>query len=153
MAYELKYFTEKDMYDTTVKGGKYYAENESFYDTFSETEHDELKAGADRAREDIGGRCKMSSGVRCLALNSAVGGKDGSDHTKCMAFDLQPLDCTVSEAYEILKQKHMNGTYFAKIIIERKSNGVEWIHITVATTKFKEDNPTWTETIFASIIK
>lgn len=78
------------------------------------------------AREVLGVPIMVTSGYRCPALNRAVGGVQGSQHTMGEAADLVPADGSVKTLMRLFVIL-MDGA-FDQLILEHKS-GKSWIHV------------------------
>lgn len=85
-----------------------------------------LSYGIQLIRNVLGIPMKISSGYRCEALNRAVGGANGSYHTKCLAIDFNPIGMNIKEAYNKIANSNIP---FDKLILEKNSKGVQWIHV------------------------
>ncbi len=73
------------------------------------------------------GPSTVSSGIRCPALNAAVGGAPTSQHKYGQAADIVPLKMSVKKAFEILSKSKIP---FGQLIYE-KHGDVEWLHISL----------------------
>lgn len=65
----------------------------------------------------------ISSGYRCLALNTAIGGSPNSQHTRGEAADLSVRGRTLAEVYNWLR----TNTPFDQLIREFPPRG--WVHV------------------------
>ena len=72
------------------------------------------------AREALG-RLRVNSGLRDIATNTTVGGRDGSLHTTGRAVDLHPLDVSFEKAYDWMR----NGVLKSKF---RECIWEQWGH-------------------------
>ena len=68
----------------------------------------------------------ISSGYRCPALNSAVGGSPTSQHMRGQACDIHIP--SVSQGKQWMEWI-MDNTTFDQLIWERNSQGTHWIHV------------------------
>jgi len=71
------------------------------------------------------GRIKITSGFRCLELNTVIGSSSKSSHIKGEAVDIKPLEKDVT-LLDIIKYIY-NNLEFRELILEYGLNG--WIHI------------------------
>jgi len=71
------------------------------------------------------GRMKITSGFRCLELNTAIGSSKSSSHVKGEAADFKPLEENVS-LLDIIEYVY-NNLDFRELILEYGING--WIHV------------------------
>lgn len=69
----------------------------------------------------------ISSGIRCDALNKAVGGSPTSQHPLGQAVDIIPRRMSVKKAFEMLSKSKIP---FGQLIYE-KHGETEWIHISL----------------------
>ena len=94
-----------------------------------------LAAFLDELREAWGSAIRVSSGFRCLALNNAVGGVQGSAHLYGKAADISPVNGKMNE-FEAFLKKWLKGRKFDQCIWETsKSSGARWIHISLYSNK------------------
>lgn len=94
-----------------------------------------LAAFLDEMREAWGSGIRVSSGFRCLQLNKAVGGVDGSAHTLGNAADLVPVNGRQAEFERFLKS-WLKGKKFDQAIWEQsKSSGGRWVHFSLYSNK------------------
>ena len=70
------------------------------------------------------GPLHINSGFRSLAVNSAVGGVHGSQHTLGQAADVVPLKMDLDHAFQSVKARDIP---FDQLILEPS-----WIHISIA---------------------
>jgi zinc D-Ala-D-Ala carboxypeptidase len=78
----------------------------------------------------------ISSGFRCLALNSAVGSKSTSQHVKGEAVD---FTCpTFGSVDQIVKAIIDSDIEYDQIISEFASNGGGWVHISFSDANKKQ---------------
>lgn len=71
----------------------------------------------------------VSSGFRCEALNSAVGGVADSAHVTGFAADLQVKGPTEEFFNYVAAWLKATGTKFDQLIIESNGRGAQWVHI------------------------
>lgn len=85
----------------------------------------------DPIREQWDAPVIVSSGYRCPKLNAAVGGKNGSDHTKGLAADLQPKkkdEASIRSLFETIC--NMRNLPFDRVLLEHnKAKTTWWVHI------------------------
>jgi hypothetical protein len=91
----------------------------------------------DPLREAYGSAIRVSSGYRCPALNSAVGGVKTSQHRKGQAADI-----TVGSRSENMKLFKLIQTLnlpFCQLIFEKgdKKVGPDWVHVSYDKTNVK----------------
>jgi zinc D-Ala-D-Ala carboxypeptidase len=72
--------------------------------------------------------CRISSGFRCLAVNSAVGGSTTSAHIDGDAVDFTVAGMTNKQICEAIIRAKIK---FDQLIDENK-NGKQWVHISFA---------------------
>ena len=82
------------------------------------------------------GPIRVTSGFRSVALNSAIGGSNKSQHTKCEAVDLQHITRGKSENLKIFNALISLGLEYDQCILEfggatetEDSKCPDWIHI------------------------
>jgi hypothetical protein len=75
-------------------------------------------------RQVLGVKVKVTSWYRCPALNSAVGGAEGSEHTTGGAADIVP-ECDLWIAYEWCRVNPNVG----QVIIYLRDGAPAWIHV------------------------
>ena len=78
----------------------------------------------DPLREKIGA-IKITSGYRTPEYNKQIGGSPTSQHCKGEAVDMQPLNKSIQEVFEIIKKEFD----FDQVILEKNNSGAEWIHV------------------------
>lgn len=86
----------------------------------------------DKVRDRFGKPIYISSGFRCTALNSAVGGVKGSQHQKGQAADIITSHTRVDLAgqKELFKLIYNSGIEYDQLIWEKGNDeGPAWIHI------------------------
>ncbi len=85
----------------------------------------------DPLREKWGAPIIVTSGYRCPALNRAVGGSSGSQHTKGEAADIRTLSDSREDNMKLLRCLLNSGIEFDQVIAENvDSQGrPDWIHI------------------------
>jgi len=91
----------------------------------------ELLSILEGVREYFNSPVKVTSCVRCVGHNKAVGGVDGSQHTLGMAADIQVFEISPSDVYD-----YINSTYGDEVSIGkyktfchidiRKPGGFRW---------------------------
>lgn len=84
----------------------------------------------DPIREAWGSAINVTSGYRCPALNSAVGGVKTSAHKYGWAADLQPRNGLQAEFERFIRNwaKATPGIRYDQIIVE-KSKSARWVHV------------------------
>ena len=82
------------------------------------------------------GAIRVTSGFRSVALNSAIGGSNKSQHTKCEAVDLQHITRGKSDNLKIFNALISLGLEYDQCILEfggatgtEDSKCPDWIHI------------------------
>lgn len=89
----------------------------------------------DEMREAWGSGIRVSSGFRCLQLNSAVGGVSGSAHTTGNAADISPVNGKMNE-FEAFLKRWLRDKNFDECIWEySKSSGSRWVHFSLYSNK------------------
>lgn len=89
----------------------------------------------DELREAWGSAIRVSSGFRCVALNNAVGGVQGSAHQYGNAADISPVNGKMNE-FEAFLKKWLKGRKFDQCIWETsKSTGGRWVHFSLYSNK------------------
>lgn len=84
----------------------------------------------DPLREAFGRPIIVTSGYRCLELNTAVGGSPTSAHLQGYAADLVPKDGDVQRFLEFTYFWLLRtGTPYDQLIAETSSKGAKWMHI------------------------
>lgn len=82
----------------------------------------------DPIRYEWGHPIYVSSGYRCLKLNTAVGGARNSGHKYGWTADLMVRDRSIREFADFIKSwMDRNGYAYDEILFE-KSGGTEWVH-------------------------
>ena len=82
-----------------------------------------LARGLDEVRRLLGHRLRINSGYRCPALNAAVGGAEGSQHTIGLAAD---FECPgFGTPLEIVAEIHRSPIVFDQCILEFG----RWVHL------------------------
>lgn len=85
-------------------------------------------------RDTIGQPIRVSSGYRCIELNSSIGGSSTSQHCKGEALDLQGIRSANSEIFNLIK----DTMEFDQLIWEfGDDNNPQWVHVSYTT---KRDN-------------
>lgn len=82
---------------------------------------------AQEVRDLLGVPMIITSAVRCPALNAKVGSSNKSQHLTLQAIDFVPSKMTLQQAFDKIRKSDLQ---FGQLIIE-KSNGKEWIHISI----------------------
>ena len=94
-----------------------------------------LAAFLDELRAAWGSGIRVSSGFRCVALNNAVGGVQGSAHQYGNAADISPVNGKMNE-FEAFLKKWLKGRKFDQCIWETsKSTGGRWVHFSLYSNK------------------
>lgn len=88
----------------------------------------------DEVRERFGSAIVVSSGYRCPALNSAVGGVSTSQHVKGQAADLVPASGNGADVGGIFLAALAVGGYDQLIYEHNKRKGTRWVHISVSSS-------------------
>lgn len=85
----------------------------------------------DPLREKWGAPIIVTSGYRCPALNRAVGGASGSQHTKGEAADIRSMSDSRDDNMKLLRCLLNSGIEFDQVIAENvDSQGrPDWIHV------------------------
>lgn len=83
----------------------------------------------DPLRELWGAPLMVTSGYRCLALNSAVGGVANSHHLRGMAADLVTMSNRVSENRRLMDVLVGSGLRWTQAIWECNRRGATWVHV------------------------
>jgi hypothetical protein len=95
-------------------------------------------AGLELVRSLLGDNpIRISSGYRCLALNSAIGSKPSSQHIKAEAVD---FTCpTFGDPRMIVKAIVASGIPFHQIALEHyDGSGGGWCHLSFSDTNIKQ---------------
>lgn len=93
-----------------------------------------LIAKLDEVCGRFGSAIVVSSGYRCPALNSAVGGVSTSQHVKGQAADLVPASGNVADVGGIFLAALSVGGYDQLIYEHNKKKGTRWVHISVSSS-------------------
>ena len=89
----------------------------------------------DEMREAWGSGIRVSSGFRCVLLNKAVGGVDGSAHQYGNAVDIVPVNGKQKE-FEAFLKTWLKDRKFDQCIWETsKSSGGKWVHFSLYSNK------------------
>ena len=91
-----------------------------------------LAGFAERIREIVGHPLIITSGFRCTALNSYLGGALVSQHLLCEAIDIVCNKMTVRGMYNKIKASDLK---YDQMIIETNKAGSEWLHISIGSRK------------------
>lgn len=87
----------------------------------------------------------VTSGIRCPALNKAVGGDDESQHLFAEAADIVVQGVSVEQVWNDLKSGKIIPVKLISQCIWEKKNGREWLHIAMNTPRYlassKGDKP------------
>lgn len=120
-----EHFTLEELSTTNKKEFK--AENIKYAGKFLDGKIQHLANFAEKVREIINSPMEITQGVRCPALNKAVGGVSTSFHCKCEAIDFVPRKIIVKKAFDLLRNSNLE---FDELIYEIKDKK-EWIHIAI----------------------
>jgi len=94
-----------------------------------------LAAFLDQMREAWGSGIRVSSGFRCVQLNNAVGGVQGSAHVYGNAVDISPVNGKMNE-FEAFLKRWLKGKKFDQCIWETsKTSGGRWVHFSLYSNK------------------
>lgn len=86
----------------------------------------------DVIREKCGFPINVTSGYRCVELNSAVGGAKTSQHMKGEAADLQGKNKEQTrKIFEVAKELNLHD----QLLFEKNKKGVQWVHISYKRPK------------------
>jgi hypothetical protein len=88
----------------------------------------------DEMREAWGSGIRVSSGFRCPALNSAVGGVQNSAHQYGNAVDISPVNGKMAE-FEAFLNRWLKGKKWDQCIYETSKTGGRWIHFGLYSNK------------------
>ena len=89
-----------------------------------------LATELEKLRKFIGRPVLVYSAFRCPALNTAVGGSKGSQHTKGQAADFAVVGYTDRKGLEFIFEWCRNHLTYRQIILEVPADGrTPWIHI------------------------
>lgn len=88
----------------------------------------------DEMREAWGSGIRVSSGFRCPALNSAVGGVQNSAHQYGNAVDITPVNGKMAE-FEAFLKRWLKGKKWDQCIYESSKTGGRWIHFGLYSNK------------------
>ena len=91
-----------------------------------------LAGFAERVREIVGYPLIITSGFRCKALNTYLGGALVSQHLLCEAIDIVCNKMTVKGMYNKIKASDLK---YDQMIIETNKSGSEWLHISIGSRK------------------
>ncbi|MCK5236149.1 MAG: peptidase M15 [Deltaproteobacteria bacterium] len=73
------------------------------------------------------GRTTVNSGLRVIAVNTAVGGSDNSEHIEGKAGDIDPAEAGIKEVFNWIMASDLK---YGQLIYEKRGD-VEWIHISL----------------------
>jgi len=73
----------------------------------------------------------ITSGIRCLEVNEAIGGASNSSHLKGTAVDFITTKIKIKTAFDKIRNSNLE---FGQLIYE-KTDKSEWIHISMGATK------------------
>lgn len=99
-----------------------------------------LAKSMQRVRDILGFPILISSGVRCPALNKAVGGAKNSQHVKCEAVDfvlVNPTPTMNDQLWWAYKKLRSSAIEFDQLIYEVRGKS-EWIHISFCDNNRRE---------------
>lgn len=103
-----------------------------------EREHlEELMEFMDGFRAYWGGPLLVSSGFRCEALNTLVGGAKNSSHRYGWGVDFVPANNKKMECYEKF-QEYLKDKEFDELLLERNSRGKIWLHFALKSYQGKQ---------------
>lgn len=88
----------------------------------------------DEMREAWGSGIRVSSGFRCPALNSAVGGVQNSAHQYGNAVDITPVNGKMAE-FEAFLKRWLRGKKWDQCIYESSKTGGRWVHFGLYSNK------------------
>lgn len=91
----------------------------------------------DPLRESWGSGIKVTSGYRCSALNSAVGGSKTSAHNSGYAADLVPVNGKIKEFKSFVISWLKTNKILFDQYIDEKSGSSEWVHISIRNNSGK----------------
>lgn len=83
----------------------------------------------DSLRELWGGALIVTSGYRCKALNTAVGGVVNSHHLRGMAADLVPIGGIPADCRRLINVLTASSLKWTQAILERNCRGSTWVHV------------------------
>ena len=91
----------------------------------------------DPLREKWGAPIIVTSGYRCPALNRAIGGASGSQHTKGEAADIRTLSDSREDNMKLLKYLLDSGIEFDQVIAENVDGAgrPDWIHVSFTRSR------------------
>lgn len=91
----------------------------------------------DPLREKWGAPIIVTSGYRCPALNRAIGGASGSQHTKGEAADIRTLSDSREDNMKLLKCLLDSGIEFDQVIAENVDGAgrPDWIHVSFTRSR------------------
>ena len=129
------YFTLREFFysETAAKRGI-----QNIPDDFWVVENIKLKLlpALNLLREAWGGPIKISSGFRCLELNTAIGGAKKSMHMKGLAADLIPGNGDM-KFFKAFVPVFFEDKAFDQIILE-KSGSSEWVHFGIENNEGRQ---------------
>ena len=91
----------------------------------------------DPLREKWGAPIIVTSGYTCPALNRAIGGASGSQHTKGEAADIRTLSDSREDNMKLLKCLLDSGIEFDQVIAENVDGAgrPDWIHVSFTRSR------------------
>lgn len=91
-----------------------------------------LAGFAERVREIVGEPLMITSGYRCAALNTYVGGSPVSQHILGEAIDIVCRKMPVRNMYDKIKASDLK---YEQMILETNPAGAEWLHLSMGSRK------------------
>ncbi len=80
----------------------------------------------------LGCELTVTSGYRCMGLNTAIGATPLSQHVKCEAADFIPQDRDIDECFHALISQGKDGQLTFGQLINENGGGKRWLHISLA---------------------
>ncbi len=93
----------------------------------------------DPLRELWGAPLTVTSGYRCPALNTAVGGTKTSHHKQGMAADLVTAENTPEANKRLFETLLKSGLRWTQAIWERNAKGDTWVHVSYDPANLKKE--------------
>lgn len=84
-------------------------------------------------RDYLGSAIKITSGYRCKALNTKVGGKPNSQHLYGQAADFITPNKNLKEVFNYIK----NNLVYDQLLYEYDSKGNTWIHVSYVRNRMQ----------------
>ena len=107
----------------------------------------QLATFLDQLREDWGSGIIISSGYRCIKLNSAVNGAEKSLHKTGWAADIVPANGNF-EDFKRFVVKWLKNKKFDELIIEsNKKTGAKWLHLQLYSNNKEQRCKTFSLTV------